>query len=66
MKLNEDDKEPDKSIIKVSLREIDISMRDIVVFTVKWAIASIPALLIILFVLLLFFYIFMGRYLCPV
>lgn len=65
MKLIEDDKEPDKSIIRVSLIDIDISMRDMVVFMFKWAIASIPGLLIILFILLLFFHMFVGKYLCP-
>jgi len=66
MKVIEDDKEPGKSIIRVSLREIDIPMRDMVLFMFKWAIATIPGLLIILFILLLFFHMFVGKYLCPV
>jgi hypothetical protein len=60
-----DVEEPEKTITKVSLTKIDIPMRHMVLFMVKWAIASIPAFLIFLFLLLFFFYMFCGRFFCP-
>lgn len=61
-----DVEEPEKTIIKVSLTKLDIPMRDMALFMVKWAVASIPALLIFLFITFLFFYIFWGRFFCPI
>ncbi len=61
-----DVEEPEKTITKVSLTKLDIPMRDMALFMVKWAVASIPALLIFLFIAFLFFYIFWGRFFCPI
>jgi hypothetical protein len=66
MKRIMDVEQPEKNLVKVSVTEIDIPMRCMAVFMVKWAIASIPALLIILFLVLLFFYVFVARFFCPI
>jgi hypothetical protein len=57
--------EPEKNIMKVSLTGVDIPMRDMALFMLKWAVASIPAFLIFLSLILLFFYMCVGRFFCP-